>query len=739
MIWTRWDANHYMLVDDGTAIWVGTGSGLLRWDKATATHTRISTADGLPHREVLAGAVDSTGNRWFGGDGGLSRLDLAQNWTHYNTANSDIYSNVVDGIAVGADGTLWLSHGSDSYISSLRPDGSWLLYPNRHAAVGLDYTTIKQAINSNYLWAIAGDEVWVGYDVFNGSIWQIRKPAGASSSLTPKVVAADSQNTVWALDSWGQVFSWDGMQWWEWFAPDSLSTLAVGENDEVWVGGSRKPGTPNCCDSYPVFGLLPDEPDDPFSFDTILDTPPPFVALWPTNEGVWGIGPNWLLKPDGKAAMFTDCPYYQDVREAIVDRQGTTWINSSNWSAGVLQVFDDMGTATMSDDQGSILGKLPTITVREPASNGDLWVAWGSRYKQSPGIIGPYPGPPIRYHNGVEIEYQKPQRHAAIDDIFAQDARHTWFAYEIIDFSGGPSPSEKGVYLLDDRGTPADFSDDVWTSYAIDTTGEGGFVAVQNDHLWYGDTSGLYRYTDPGWEQVSTESVVGLVPAADGSLFVDINQALEVWVVEPDGQQYTTRFAKLFAIDLQRVRSTERRNRMWTVAPDGAIWYWSPGYKPELVRRDHNGETVYSTPVKPEYIEVDQNNHVWLADSVLWRMSPQPDFAIGVAPSLWMMSQNNTRNGTVKINSIEGYTEAVQVTVEDLPSGVTAKIDPNPLLAGETAVLTLTTTGAALGNYSLTVSGTSASFQHSGPLELAVVEKVFDMLVPVTSKHFIDD
>jgi hypothetical protein len=125
MIWTRWSADHYMLLDDAETIWVGTGSGLLRWDKTTATHTRISTAEGLPHREVLAGAVDGVGNRWFGGDSGLSRLDKDENWTHYNTSNSGIFHDFVDGIAVGVDGTLWLSHGDPaSHESSLKPDGS---------------------------------------------------------------------------------------------------------------------------------------------------------------------------------------------------------------------------------------------------------------------------------------------------------------------------------------------------------------------------------------------------------------------------------------------------------------------------------------------------------------------------------------------------------------------------------------------------------------------------------------
>ncbi len=711
MIWTQWYADHYMLLDDEENMWVGTGSGLVRWDKATATHTRISTVDGLPHREVLAGAVDSAGNRWFGGDGGLSRLDKDENWTHYNTSNSGISHDFVDGIAVGVDGTLWLSHGDPAWHeSSLKPDGSWMVYPNRKTAVAQNYETIKQSLNNNYLWAVAGDEVWVGYEVFNGSSWQYRTPAGSYSS--PIVVVVDRQNRVWALE-WELVFSWDGNQWQEYHLGcfrNAFKTMAVDEHAGVWVGGS-------CAESpysntTPNIWHLTDDPDGSSGF--ALTAPPPVTALLPTDAGIWSSGPNWLRQPDGTMTLFPDVPIGY-VSQTIVDRQGTTWIIN-----GALQIFDDMGTATMADDRGTILGTHST-TALEPAPNGDLWVGriqYSSR-------VSPTALPPIRYHNYSEIAY--PLVWGLIDDIFTQDAQHTWFTYR------NYYVEEKGIHSLDDGGTPADYTDDVSALYPIETAGVGGIVAVKDGRLWYGDSSGLYQYGDPGWEQVSANHVHGLVPAADGSLFVDLDTA--VLIIEPDGRQSYASIESLITNDLPRVRSTERRNRMWTVAPDGAVWYWRSSFEHELVRRGDGGIMVYTTPVRSEYVEVDKNNHVWLADGALWRMSPQPDFAVGVAPSLWMMSRNNIRNGTVKIDSIEEYIEAVQVTVEDLPSGVTAKIEPNPLLAGETVVLTLTTTGAALGNSFLTVSGTSASYKHSKPFELVVVEQVFDTLMPVVAKH----
>ena len=105
-VWTRWSNEQYTLVQEGDDLWIGTGNGVLRWHIPTQTSTRYSVLDGLPSRRILAIAVDPAGNRWFGGDGGLSRFDTSGVWTHFTTANSGLYTNYVDGIAVGADGTV---------------------------------------------------------------------------------------------------------------------------------------------------------------------------------------------------------------------------------------------------------------------------------------------------------------------------------------------------------------------------------------------------------------------------------------------------------------------------------------------------------------------------------------------------------------------------------------------------------------------------------------------------------
>ncbi len=722
MIWTQWDADHYALVDDGETMWVGSGSGLIRWDKTSGTYTRISTADGLPHRRVYSGAVDGAGNRWFGGDAGLSKLAKSGEWTHYDQSNSGIFSDNVVGIAVTADGSIWLSHAESSYVDRLKAEGGWALYPNRQTAVALAYETIKQTLNINKLWAAAGDEVWVDYDVFNGSVWQNRIPAGAYAP--PLLAAADSENRVWVLE-WDAVYSWDGKQWWaypfEYSFGGEMLTLTIDGNDGVWVGGEEA-FTPYSGLSI-GYGLLPDKPGS-FSLEHYLDVQPPIVALWPTDAGMWGTGPNWLLKPGGNVTIFSDAPYFTGVREAVVDRQGRTWISSGNYQFGALQTLDDMGTATMADDLGKIMGRQSIITVLEPAANGDLWVGWEWWFKAK------HAGTPVRYLNNNKIEYQPPLRNGFVDDIFTKDGRHIWFAYSIQDYE--ETTIEKGVWSLDDGGTPADFADDVWVTYAMDSDGEDGVVAVVDDKLWFGDSSGLYLYRGAHWEKVSSGKVRGLVPGPNGVLFVDENW--RVLIIEKDGRQSTTTFEDLIARDFARVQATERRNQMWTVAADGAVWYWQSRYDHELARRDEQGLDIFTTAAISDYVEVDDVNHVWLADGALWRMSPEPDFTLEIGPAAWFLTTNDSRIGQVQIKSNEGYEGMVDLTIGDLPEGIRAEITPQQVSAGETAALILTTENRPLGQVTVIVNAVSGPLSRQASLRLSVAETVGEILAPVLLK-----
>ena len=241
----------------------------------------------------------------------------------------------------------------------------------------------------------------------------------------------------------------------------------------------------------------------------------------------------------------------------------------------------------------------------------------------------------VRYLGGQRIEYPLPVTMSEqVSDIFAQDQHHIWFAswgYQV-----------GNVLSLDDGGTPADTGDDVWQTFPLATVGEKPVVAVDAlGRLWLGQASGLYRHDGSSWQLIYGERpVCDLAPAADGTLYAQVaptgvtactGHSDEVLIVRADGKIENLAFSKwLIAAEPDMVRTARRRNSLWAIASDGAIWYIShldPGQ--ELQRRSGSGLRTYALPVEPEAVqrlEVDARGHVWLvAGSQLWRMEgPRP-------------------------------------------------------------------------------------------------------------------
>ncbi|WP_263355404.1 FG-GAP-like repeat-containing protein [Acidicapsa acidisoli] len=109
--------------------------------------------------------------------------------------------------------------------------------------------------------------------------------------------------------------------------------------------------------------------------------------------------------------------------------------------------------------------------------------------------------------------------------------------------------------------------------------------------------------------------------------------------------------------------------------------------------------------------------------------------SLGVyVPSFTLLSEGslNIGQGTsstawVDIFSQYGFNSGVTFSVSGLPSGVTASFSPNPT-TGVQSTLTLTASStAALGQYTLTITGTSGSHTASTPLTLGVYTPTFTL------------
>lgn len=105
--------------------------------------------------------------------------------------------------------------------------------------------------------------------------------------------------------------------------------------------------------------------------------------------------------------------------------------------------------------------------------------------------------------------------------------------------------------------------------------------------------------------------------------------------------------------------------------------------------------------------------------------APTPSFTLAVAPTTLSLAQSGTSTATVTLTRGGGFTGAVALTAENLPTGVNAAFNPASV-TGTTSTLTLTATGTAtLGAANITVRGTGTGVTaQTGTIALTVTAPV---------------
>ena len=673
--WFQWDDTVYAMADDGQAIWLGTAMGVLRWDKTTGAVERYTTIDGLPSTHVFAVAVDDAGNRWFGGDGGLSRLDAEGSWSHFSPDNSGLAEVLVDGIAAGADGTLWVSHGlPDGPVSRLASNGTWTAYPVVATTIAADYQAILATQSRNPLWLVSGDEVWMGFWVYDGASWHHRSPNAAGekgsaglpdvSAPRPKAIDADSSGAVWVMaespEGTTSVLAWDDGVWTD-HTPGfcirvEMTTLAVAGDDTVWIGYSTLSRPPGPLAAYPGVMQLPTVTClEPSYIDFRR---PPAQVLLAAPEGVWAAGPGWLRLPSG-AVIDLETLAYPEVTDVLADADDNLWVHSHEvfWEHALrgyaVQLLDDQQTSTTDDDQWKKWREqggfyLNVLTGWDRLLGGDVIM---TGYYD--GRFGPDIGFPYRRHDDAWIVYE-PDFNFGYNtnfyiDVFVQDNSHFWFAAQ-----WGEPDIDRGVIGLDDRGTPLNPDDDIWATYRVGagepvtsvSPPEESAVAVNSlNRIWYADASGVNMLGGNGWERKLAIPACDLVPGRWGVVNVILPYAgtscseLDMTVVIIDGSHIYSRELEDFAhVHAQYAPGS---NRLWSVAPDGSVWYyWRPDNTVRRVVLSQQGVASYSLPAdigSVRSIQVGSGNRVWIvAHDNLWRLAPQPGFSVSGLSS-WLL------------------------------------------------------------------------------------------------------
>jgi len=175
---------------DGS-LWAGTGSGVVRWDLATDSHVRYSTAGGLVSDDVTDLAFAPDGTLWVAARGGVSHFD-GTTWTGYTEADG-LASNIANAIAPAPDGLVWVgTQNGASYF-----DGS----------VWTRYTTAD---------GLAGDLVWYVAVGGDGDVW-FSTHTGGVSRYNPE------------RDTWTTYGTQDGLP-----VPNARA-LAIGPDGAPWL------------------------------------------------------------------------------------------------------------------------------------------------------------------------------------------------------------------------------------------------------------------------------------------------------------------------------------------------------------------------------------------------------------------------------------------------------------------------------------------------------------------------
>ncbi|MFO1499325.1 MAG: two-component regulator propeller domain-containing protein [Verrucomicrobiota bacterium] len=134
--------------DRAGQLWVGTQTGLARWDETS--WTTYTTREGLPANVVQAIADDAEGNTWLGFDsGGLCQWRHGQVLATFRKSADGLPSDNVSSLYADSDGVLWVATDGGGLARWQR--GQWTRYTRNE---GLASNSIGYVLEDHqgYLW-----------------------------------------------------------------------------------------------------------------------------------------------------------------------------------------------------------------------------------------------------------------------------------------------------------------------------------------------------------------------------------------------------------------------------------------------------------------------------------------------------------------------------------------------------------------------------------------------------------
>lgn len=720
-LWTHWQGQQYALAQDGDHLWLATASGIVRYEIATGAIERWGNPEGIPHRHVFDVAVAPNGDVWFGGDAGITRYRDGE-WLHLNSRNSGLQSDLVDDVAISAE-HIYFAHGlPDGKVSRLSDGLTWTHFADRKAAILSDYTTILQTINPNDtdLWTIRGDEVWIGYDAYNGSSWQTNIPPYFNLDVLDQVV--DSQNNLWSLAKYS-IYMWDGTQWayYGQSTPFSLtnSTIAISASDIIWVGyqsGKNGPYEAECL-SLAAFDVQQGD----FTYqdiDACYKAPRDLIVI---DEDIWGVGDGYLLDPE-VSILNLNSPEHQNIEHVTLVNDELV-VNAYTVEAYFISGFstvDDDTTQMLADDSWQVEYDpfFYHLVLDSQAVNGVTWA------RALVSDRAPYE----RLGQFVDGSYHSVPSGGQLSDFYPISERVVWTLHHL-----------NGVQKRDTMGTLELHTDDIVTDYPLPHQITNGALAVTPDETIYvGDDSGLYMLEDSDLTPIYSAGVSDITLLADGTVVARpiSNAFTSVIVSPPGGLGEVVPITEFVQENLAELVASTVDNDIWKVRGD-AIWYLT---EHQIHRAAADGvisaDLPFGLATNVSSWVVDINGQAWVtARDALWRLNLSPDFALSGTEKV-LLDADQARSATFVTSAILGFDGDVALEIVGaLPDGIVVDGLLGSAEINEPIQVTITADPSVTnGYYPITLRASSGALTHDHTFSIVVVDQLYESSLPIISK-----
>lgn len=137
--------------------------------------------------------------------------------------------------------------------------------------------------------------------------------------------------------------------------------------------------------------------------------------------------------------------------------------------------------------------------------------------------------------------------------------------------------------------------------------------------------------------------------------------------------------------------------------------------------------TASNAAVSGSYVLTITGTSGSIAESTVVTANVGPMFTLSTGQAAYTVGQGTSSSGSLSLTGSNGFSGAVTLSLSGLPAGVTVSFGSNPLSAASTPMTIASSSSAALGTYTVTVTGTSGAITASTSFTLTVMAPSFTL------------